>query len=131
MTTLKYNTVKFVELRHWNEFVKQVYGRPYNLQQQDGYLDRGTINLSVPSGSNCGYTNDTLPEFLGPEGGVSLAGWLARDPTQLIPALGSEEQWMTGMWWERNFYPMLEEVANDLYAKGLLEQGEYVINIDW
>ena len=35
------------------------------------------------------------------------------------------------MWWERNFYPMLEEVATYMYTKGLLEQGEYVINIDW
>jgi len=130
MTTLKYKTVKFVELRHWNEFVEQVYGRPYNLQQQDGCLPRGTISFTVPDG-DCGHENDTIDEFLSDEGGVSLAGWLARDPTQFIPTVKSDEEWRTKMWWERNFYPMLEEVATDMYTKGLLEQGEYVINIDW
>lgn len=35
------------------------------------------------------------------------------------------------MWWVRNFYPDVNMVANDLYEKGLLEAGEYLINIDW
>ena len=35
------------------------------------------------------------------------------------------------MFWERNFYPHVEMVMNDLHAKGLVEAGEYVIDIDW
>jgi hypothetical protein len=35
------------------------------------------------------------------------------------------------MFWERNFYPDTYTVANDLYDKGLIEAGDYIINIDW
>jgi len=35
------------------------------------------------------------------------------------------------MWWERNFYPDVEMIANDLHKRGILEAGEYVIDIDW
>lgn len=35
------------------------------------------------------------------------------------------------LWWERNFYPSVEVVANDLHARGLLPAGEYTIDIDW
>jgi hypothetical protein len=35
------------------------------------------------------------------------------------------------MWWGRNFYPELSVVVNDLHAKGLLDEGEYEIDIDW
>jgi hypothetical protein len=29
------------------------------------------------------------------------------------------------MFWERNFYPNVQMVANDLHKKGLIEAGEY------
>lgn len=32
---------------------------------------------------------------------------------------------------ERNFYPAIQVVANDLYNRGLIEAGSYIINIDW
>jgi hypothetical protein len=35
------------------------------------------------------------------------------------------------MWWDRNFYPNLQMVANDLHEKGLLAAGDYIISIDW
>jgi hypothetical protein len=35
------------------------------------------------------------------------------------------------MFWDRNFYPNVQMVANDLHKKGLLEAGEYSIRIDW
>jgi hypothetical protein len=35
------------------------------------------------------------------------------------------------MWWERNFYPDIQIVANDLHSKDLLEAGTYIIEIDW
>ena len=34
------------------------------------------------------------------------------------------------MWYERNFYPSEEMIVNDLYEKGLLEAGEYEIDVD-
>ena len=42
-----------------------------------------------------------------------------------------KDQWAIDLWWERNFYPNIQMVANDLHSKGLLEAGEYTINIDW
>jgi hypothetical protein len=35
------------------------------------------------------------------------------------------------MWWERNFYPVIEMVGNDLHRKGLIKAGEYTIDVDW
>ena len=35
------------------------------------------------------------------------------------------------LFWERNFYPNVNMIANDLHSKGLLESGEYIIVIDW
>jgi hypothetical protein len=35
------------------------------------------------------------------------------------------------LWWDRNFYPELQMVANDLHAKGLLAAGNHTILIDW
>ena len=42
-----------------------------------------------------------------------------------------QDSWLIDLWWKRNFYPDIEMVANDLHAKGLLEAGEYAIDIDW
>ena len=35
------------------------------------------------------------------------------------------------LFWERNFYPDVQMIANNLHAKGLIEAGDYVIDIDW
>lgn len=60
---------------------------------------------------------------------VSFSAWLARDPCQKL--VNSKYDWETFMWWERNFYPHISMIANDLHSKGLLEAGEYAIDIDW
>jgi len=61
--------------------------------------------------------------------GVSFKAWLARDPKQKLE--GQEYDYELSLWWDRNFYPDVQMVANDLHAKGLLESGEYLIDIDW
>lgn len=131
---LKYSTVKMIECSDWDAFVTEAYGRPYDIQQQDGCRNRGIVDLTVPDP----YADiddedmaDSIPEVVnGPEMGVKFSSWLARDPLQ--PLSGRPED-ATGLslWWERNFYPTLGKVANDLHSRGLLEAGEYVINIDW
>ena len=60
---------------------------------------------------------------------MSLRSWLGRDPED--PVGDDEEQWAIDLWWERNFYPSIQELANDLYAKGLVDEGEYRIRIEW
>jgi len=92
-------------------------------------MDRGRFCISVPSVSN-DFHNDAVPEIVNhDERGVSFAAWLARDPNQKLPE--QKHDFELRLWWERNFYPDVQMIANDLHAKGLIEAGEYTINIDW
>lgn len=121
-----------IEVSDWDEVVQNTYGKPYSFQQQDDCKPRGTFEFTVPDESN-DFENDTVPEEVNPpDMGVSFAAWLARDPAQKLPpeenSFGND---YTNMWWERNFYPDMQMIANNLYAKGLLDAGEYIINIDW
>ena len=61
--------------------------------------------------------------------GVKFAVWLARDTKEWNGK--EQDKPYIDMFWERNFYPDIHTLANDLYDKGLIEKGEYVINIDW
>lgn len=113
--------VTMIEVQEWDDLVENTYNRPYSFQQQDGCKDRGTHNLTVPD-EPMDYENDSVPETVNhPNMGVSFKAWLERDPKQNAIT----------MWWERNFYPDVQMIANDLHSKGLLPAGEYVINIDW
>lgn len=126
---MKIETKKVIDLSDWNDFVKETYGRPYNFQQQDDCKDRGLHELTVPNEEEYDFEEiEVKEEVNGPEMGVSFEAWLKRDPAALIP---NEDDWGTELWWERNFYPNVQMVANDLYKKGLLESGEYIIKIDW
>ena len=122
---------KFIDVSDWDDFVRTTYGRPYSLQQQDSCKERGLIHLDVPSEfEEDGYSMDGIPEIVNdPIMCVKFDKWLDRDPKQ--PLENQKYDWQLLMWWERNFYPALEVVANDLHKKGLLEAGEYVIEIDW
>ncbi len=89
------------------------------------------FRFSVP-GEAEDFTNSTVPEKVnGPEMGVSFTAWLARDPQQKLTSPGDSEDYCLGLWWERNFYPEFQMVANDLHEKGLIDGGNYAINIDW
>ena len=73
---------------------------------------------------------DEVPEEVNhPEMGVSFSAWLARNPKK--PLAEQAHGYRLDMWWERNFYPSIEVIANDLYKRGLLKAGKYVIEIDW
>lgn len=130
---MKIHTEKVIEVSDWDSLVTETYKRPYCFQQQDGCQDRGRYSLTVPDPYAEDFENDTLPEVVNHEEmGVSFAAWKVRDPKQ---KLDSKDEWDRerglGLWWERNFYPNIEVVANDLHAKGLLPAGEYSIDIDW
>ena len=94
-----------------------------------------TKRLSRPWSNIHYFENDTIPEIVnGPEMGVSFEAWKSRDPKQPLKSEEKgcrDESWAIDLWWGRNFYPCLQVVANDLHARGLLEAGEYGINIDW
>ena len=124
-------TKQVIELQEWDKLVTETYGRPYSLQQQDGCKGRGTLEFTVPDEA-CDHESDTIPEKVnGEEMGVRFAAWLARDPKQKLPDPDEQGDYCLELFWERNFYPEFQMVANDLHAKGLLEAGKHTILIDW
>ena len=127
---LKYKTKKIVEVGDWDNLVSKTYGKIYSFQQQDGCKGRGIFQLSVPSKYTCDdEMYDEIPEKINGEiRGVKFKKWLERDPKQPV---NGRTDYGIGLWWERNFYPNIYTVANDLFEKGLIEKGDYIINIDW
>lgn len=122
-------TKQVIELSEWDSLVQKTYGRPYSLQQQDGCRGRGSLSLSVPDEAD-DYERESVPEEVNHEDrGVSFKAWLARDPK--APMADGRTDYSLALWWERNFYPDIQMVANDLHSKGLLEAGEHTILIDW
>lgn len=127
---LKTQNKQLVSVQDWDALVEKTYGRTYSFQQQDDCRSRGTFNLTVPIDCGDDHTNDTVPEEInGEEMGVSFTAWLARDPKEWNG--DPKDRGYLSMFWERNFYPDIQMVANDLHAKGLVPAGEYVIDIDW
>lgn len=120
-----------IDVSDWDQLVSDTYGRPYNFQQQDGCKDRGTFGMTIPS--DCSEDidmPDSIPEKINGDGmGVNFKAWLKRDPKK---AIGHENGACSiSLFWDRNFYPDVHEVANDLHKKGLIDAGDYIIDIDW
>ena len=129
MSELKIRTKQVIDVDEWDKLVEKTYGRTYKFQQQDGCKDRGNFRLKVPIKTD-DYEQDIVPEIVNHEEmGVSFAAWLKRDPK--TPLADGKSDYTLDLWWERNFYPNVQMVANDLHAKGLLEAGDYTIDIDW
>jgi len=151
---IKVKNVKMIDVGDWDALVYETYGKPYSFQQQDGCQSRGVVRITIPYDSNDEkYMNDKVPEVINHESkmGVKFDVWLNRSPEEpLNPSKkelsdcnyywgeseADEDEWNKdksniNMFFERNFYPNLQSVANDLHKKGLIEAGDYSINIDW
>lgn len=129
---MKTKNIKIIDVSDFDDLVIETYGRPYSFQQQDGCKSRGIAYITVPDNHADDYENDTVPEEVNhPDMGVSFDAWLARDPKQKLSNKDDQYDFCLGLWWERNFYPHVSMIVNDLYARGLLEAGEYGIDIDW
>lgn len=121
---------KVIEHSEWDKLVSSTYERIYKFQQQDDCKDRGVYHFIVPFDDEDDEMNDEIPEKVnGDIKGVKFDVWLNRDPNQ--PILNQRYDFEHRIFWERNFYPNFQKVANDLHSKGLIEAGEYTINIDW
>lgn len=128
---LNIKNVKQISVHDWDDLVTETYGRTYSFQQQDDCKDRGHEHISVPAEPE-DYENDTVPEIVNHEEmGVSFKAWLERDPKQALNNPDEQYPWALDLWWERNFYPHVSMIINDLHEKGLLPAGEYEIDIDW
>lgn len=127
---IEYRIEKVIDVSDFDKLVMDTYNRPYSFQQQDGCKERSRVHIDVPTVNPYDYPNNSLPETVNHrEMGVSFKAWLERNPKQKLNA----DDWdsPSPMWWERNFYPNVEMIINDLYEKGLLDKGSYVIDIDW
>jgi len=125
-------TQKVIDVSDWDKTVVETYGRPYSFQQQDGCKERQRVHISVPHKNPYDHAKNQVPEKVNHSTrGVSFEAWLARDPKQTLNAEDWDSPSAIEMWWERNFYPDVEMIANDLHKRGILEAGEYVIDIDW
>lgn len=126
---LKVKEIKQINVNDWDNFVMKTYGKQYSFQQQDGCKDRGVEYITVPCESE-DYENDIIPEIVNHEEmGVRFKAWLERDSEKPLP--DRDDSFGLRLWWNRNFYPHVSMIINDLYSKGLIEAGEYEIKIDW
>lgn len=126
---IKFKNKKVIDCFDWDKLVQETYKRPYCFQQQNDCQDRGQIELIIPYTSYNEKMHDSIPEVInGEEMCVKFKAWLERDPKQKIP--NCTEDYQLEMFWERNFYPELQAVANDLHSKGLIDAGEYIIDIN-
>jgi len=127
--------VKVIDAYDFDKLVKETYGRPYHFQQQDGCKERQRVSIEIPSSIE-DYTRDTIPEIVnGSEMGVSFQAWIDRDPELCLDRdegrQDDNSNWRLNLWWERNFYPEVGMILNDLHSKGLMDVGKYEIDIDW
>lgn len=127
---IRTQTEQVIDVGDWDQLVIDTYGRPYSFQQQDGCKERQRVKITIPDKYAEDYDNHEVPEEVNHgEMGVSFKAWLDRDPEQKIRNQKYDHQ--LNLWWNRNFYPSVEMIANDLHTKGLIEAGEYTIDIDW
>lgn len=126
---MKIRNVKMIEVYDWDTLVEKTYGKPYSFQQQEGCKSRGTFELTIPDSAQ-DFKNKSVPDIInGDKMGVSFKAWLKRDIKEWNGDDG--DAFMVDLFWQRNWYPDVQMVANDLHKRGLIEAGEYVINIDW
>jgi len=127
---IKYETVKMIDSMDWDNLVIETYDKPYCFQQQNGCQERGTVSINIPDKSYEEEMNDSIPEEInGNTMGVKFSVWLARDPEEWNGK--EEDKRFVRLFWNRNFYPNLQTIANDLHSKGLIEKGYYEIKMDW
>lgn len=132
---LKYRIEKVIDCQDWDALVEKTYGKPYCFQQQDGCQPRGSVRITIPSkwvDEADEEMNDDIPfEINGDEMGVKFEKWLKTTPAEVNKNNPESYPGQNSLFWRRNFYPNIDVVANDLYKKGLIEAGDYTINIDW
>lgn len=128
---LKIEEAKIIDGFDWDKLVQETYGRPYCFQQQEGCRGKGFVLIEVLAETYDEFEDVlSIPEKVnGRKMGVNFQKWLERDPKQ--PLKNQEDSESLTFWWHRNFYPDIRMVANDLYKKGLIPEGEYYIDIYW
>lgn len=124
---LEYENIRLVDSDDFDYLVETIYMKPYQFQQQDGCKDRGIVEFSVPMDPDEEYDSQIPIKINGDKMGVSFDTWLNHDVNDKF----FEEEWRNALFYERNFYPEFWKLVNDLHSKGHIEEGKYILNIDW
>lgn len=120
-----------MSVQELDALVTKTYGKIYSFQQQDGCKSRGVEHFTIPTTEE-DYENDTVPEIVNHEEmGVSFKAWLERDVKKPLSSHKKGDYDGRVLWWDRNFYPHISMILNDLYKKGLIPKGSLSIEIDW
>ncbi|WP_043736189.1 hypothetical protein [Nocardia asiatica] len=106
-------TVTLIDENTFSALVSHLHARPYRLQQQGDGLPQNTI------------VKITVPALEHDWPGIPLAEWAA------TPIGDYTYPWQAETHWEREYYPCLEDVVNDLHARGLLAAGNYALHVRW
>lgn len=129
---MKIKIVKQISVEEWDKLVSETYNKIYSFQQQDGCKSRGVEIIDTSDDWIEDFENTEIPfEVNGEEMGVSFETWLNTSSEDTAKHFNPEYGWQNTMFWERNFYPHVSMITKDLCKKGLLEDGEYEIKIDW
>lgn len=121
---IEFESVCILDVNEWDEIVQEYYDKPYDFQQQDGCKERQIVELHVPDISPEDFEDLSFKEYKEGCTGVSLERWKNTDSSEKFGKIGT-------IVWGRNYYPHVSMVVNDLYSKGVLPEGKYLINIDW
>lgn len=129
---LQVSNKKFIEVQDWDNLVRETYGKLYSFQQQDGCQNRGTVDLYISKEEVEDYYPETIPyKINGNIMGVKFETWLNTNVEDIDNNHPENTPSSNRLYWHRNFYPNIEVLANDLCKKGLIEEGQYVLHIDW
>lgn len=116
--------MQIITAQDWDSLVFETYGKPYNFQQQDGCKPRGLYKVYAPED----YEEDEIPvEINGEVMGASFKSWLDRSPEEKF----FKEDFYNTLFWNRNFYPDLGTLVEDLRNKGLCPKEDFRIEVDW
>jgi len=129
---MRKKTIIDISVHEFDELVRKTYGKKYyGFQQQDGCKERQVFRITVPVAEPNDYSKDDTKlvldkmrinsEYMG----VDFETWVNR-----IDAFYFKDS-DDSLWWYRNFYPHVDMILNDLHSKGIIEAGEYHIDIDW
>ena len=130
---IKYTQKKVISVHDFDKLVIETYGKPYSFQQQDGCKERGSFDFSIPDKWGAeDYENTEIPFVVnGDEMGVSFETWLNTTEEDINKHFNPNHRWEADLFWSRNFYPSVNMIIEDLHKKGLIEEGDYTIDIDW
>lgn len=126
---LIFKQTNVVDYQDWNELVSTTYGKPYNLQQQNGCMSPCNIRITVPD-VEFDFDRTEIPDIInGTAMGVSFKSWSSRDLNEWYG--DPDDKRFIELFWERNFYPDICMLANDLHERGLILAGDYLIAIEF